>query len=93
MKNYFQADDIQIILCICYVSNRTLASLFSFPGLISKLDHFVDLQIDSIWITPFYDSPKNDNGYDISNYTAVDPVFGTLADFEELSKQATKRGR
>lgn len=56
------------------------------------MDYFKDLQIDSIWISPFFESSKLDMGYDVSNYNKVDPEFGTLADFEELSKEAEKRG-
>lgn len=56
------------------------------------MDYFKDLQIDSIWISPFFESSKFDMGYDVSNYNKVDPEFGTLADFEELSKEAEKRG-
>lgn len=65
----------------------------NFSGIKSKIDHFRELQIGSIWISPFYESPLVDMGYDISNFTNINPVFGTLADFEELSKEAEKRGR
>ncbi|MDJ0635197.1 MAG: alpha-amylase family glycosyl hydrolase [Xenococcaceae cyanobacterium MO_188.B29] len=52
-------------------------------GVINRLDYFQDLGIDAIWITPFYESPKVDNGYDISNHKAIDPEFGSMEDFEE----------
>ena len=53
-------------------------------GVIERIDYFKELGIDAIWITPFYESPKVDNGYDISNHRAVDPAFGSMDDFEEL---------
>ena len=53
-------------------------------GVINRIDYFQDLGIDAIWITPFYESPKIDNGYDISNHKAIDPAFGSMDDFEEL---------
>ncbi|WP_163653581.1 alpha,alpha-phosphotrehalase [Listeria sp. PSOL-1] len=61
------------------------------PGVTAKLDYIQSLGIQMIWINPFYPSPQNDNGYDISNYTAIDPLFGTMADFEELVSEAKKR--
>lgn len=51
------------------------------------------MQIGSVWITPFFESPEDDIGYDISNYTNINPKFGTMKDFEELSEEAEKRGR
>lgn len=61
-------------------------------GVVSKLDHLQRLGIDVIWLSPFYPSPQVDNGYDVSDYTAVDPIFGSLADFDELLLQAHARG-
>ena len=61
------------------------------PGLTDKLDYIADLGVDAIWITPFYPSPMKDFGYDVSNYTAIDPMFGTMEDFELLLKKAHKR--
>lgn len=60
-------------------------------GVIQKLDYLEKLGIDMIWLNPFYPSPQNDNGYDISNYTAIDPLFGTMKDFEELIIAANQR--
>ncbi|MGO2082243.1 alpha-glucosidase [Vagococcus sp.] len=60
-------------------------------GIISKLDYLEDLGIDVIWISPFFESPMVDNGYDISNYYKVDPIFGNNADLEELIAEAKKR--
>ena len=54
------------------------------PGIISKLDHLRDLGIGFIWLSPVYASPMVDNGYDISDYRAIAPEFGTLADFDRL---------
>ncbi len=62
------------------------------PGITSKLDYLKYLGVDYIWITPFFPSPQRDNGYDISDYRAVDPVFGTLDDFDELVREARSRG-
>ena len=53
-------------------------------GIIEKLPYLKELGIDMIWLNPFYPSPQRDNGYDISDYTAVNPDFGTMADFEEM---------
>lgn len=61
-------------------------------GVIEKLDYVADLGADMIWLNPFYPSPQNDNGYDVSNYTAIDPMFGTMDDFEKLVTEANKRG-
>lgn len=60
-------------------------------GIIEKLDYLKELGIDCIWITPFYISPQKDNGYDIADYYNVDPLFGTMEDFEELACEAEKR--
>ncbi len=62
------------------------------PGLTSKLDYIAKLGVDAIWITPFYPSPMKDFGYDVSDYTAIDPAFGSMEDFELLLKEAHKRG-
>src|SRR5690625_4617461 len=61
-------------------------------GVISKLDYLKDLGIDVIWMSPIYQSPNDDNGYDISNYEAISPEFGTMADFDELLNEVHKRG-
>ena len=61
-------------------------------GIIEKLDYLETLGVDMIWMNPFYPSPQNDNGYDISDYTAIDPRFGTMDDFEELAREGKKHG-
>jgi alpha-glucosidase len=60
-------------------------------GITSRLDYLRDLGIDAIWISPMYPSPLVDFGYDISDYTAIDPLYGTLADFDRLVSEAKKR--
>ncbi|MBQ7560605.1 MAG: hypothetical protein IJS99_02055, partial [Synergistaceae bacterium] len=60
-------------------------------GITSKLDYLQELGIKSIWITPVYESPMIDNGYDVANYTGIDKTFGTMADFDNLLSQAKKR--
>ena len=57
-------------------------------GITSRLDYIASLGVDAIWISPFYASPMADFGYDISDYRAVDPIFGTLADFDALVARA-----
>ena len=61
-------------------------------GIISKLDHLVNLGVDIIWLSPIYASPNDDNGYDISDYYAIHPEFGTMEDFDELLKQIHAKG-
>ncbi|MGM9903205.1 alpha,alpha-phosphotrehalase [Enterococcus sp. 10A9_DIV0425] len=60
------------------------------PGIKEKLPYLHDLGVDMIWLNPFYPSPQKDNGYDISDYIAIDPRFGTMKDFEELVAEAQK---
>lgn len=60
-------------------------------GIIEKLDYLAYLGVDMIWITPFFPSPQNDNGYDVADYCAVDPRYGTMDTFEKLVKEAKKR--
>ena len=52
------------------------------PGLVGRLPYLAELGVDAIWLSPFYPSPLNDGGYDVSDYTDVDPRLGTLADFD-----------
>lgn len=61
-------------------------------GVTKRLDYLKTLGIDAIWLTPFYISPQVDNGYDVANYTAIDPAYGTLDDFDELVARAHERG-
>ncbi|WP_342389418.1 alpha,alpha-phosphotrehalase [Salinicoccus bachuensis] len=61
-------------------------------GIIEKLDYFRTLGVDYLWLTPVYESPMNDNGYDISNYYEVNPQFGTKEDLEELLEKAHDKG-
>src|SRR5688572_5229678 len=61
------------------------------PGIISRLDHLVDLGVDAIWLSPHYPSPQDDFGYDVADYTGVDPMYGTLADFDDLVAEAHHR--
>ena len=60
-------------------------------GIIEHLDDLKDLGVDAIWLTPIYPSPQVDFGYDISNYEAIDPQYGTMADFDRLIAEANKR--
>ena len=61
-------------------------------GITSKLDYLKELGVDAIWITPCYPSPQVDFGYDVSDYENIDPMYGTLQDFDRLTSEAQKRG-
>lgn len=61
------------------------------PGIISRLDYLVSLGVDALWVSPFFASPMDDFGYDISDYRDVDPIFGTLADADRLIAEAHRR--
>ncbi|PZG38286.1 alpha,alpha-phosphotrehalase [Listeria ivanovii] len=61
------------------------------PGITAKLDYLQKLGVEMIWINPFYPSPQNDNGYDIADYTAVNPLFGTMHDVSTLIREGKKR--
>ncbi|MBN1246552.1 MAG: maltose alpha-D-glucosyltransferase [Anaerolineae bacterium] len=62
------------------------------PGLTSKLDYLQALGIDAVWMLPIFPSPLRDDGYDVADYTAIHPDYGTIADFERLVEEAHKRG-
>ncbi|MFX0105228.1 MAG: alpha-glucosidase [Candidatus Hodarchaeota archaeon] len=60
-------------------------------GIIEKLDYLKDLGIETIWFSPFFESPQQDHGYDISNFRAIDPVYGSMRDFDKLLKEIHDR--
>jgi len=62
------------------------------PGITRRLDSLADLGVDAIWLSPFFTSPQKDAGYDVADYCDVDPLFGTLADFDILRQKATDLG-
>ena len=62
------------------------------PGLLSRLDYIAGLGVDGLWITPFFPSPMFDSGYDVADYSAVDPRFGTLDDFRAVTDRAHDLG-
>ena len=61
-------------------------------GIIEKLDHVASLNVDAIWLSPFFTSPMKDFGYDVADYCGVDPLFGTIDDFDRLVAGAHARG-
>lgn len=73
-----------------YDSNKD--GMGDFPGLTEKLDYLADLGITTIWLLPFYPSPLKDGGYDISDYTNVNPIYGTLSDARTFIREAARRG-
>ena len=73
-----------------YDSNHD--GLGDLRGVIEKLDYVRELGVDYIWLTPFFVSPQNDNGYDVEDYYRIDPRYGTMGDFEELVREADRRG-
>src|SRR5689334_871771 len=60
-------------------------------GIAQRLDHLVDLGVDAMWLSPIFTSPMADFGYDIADYKGIDPLFGTLADFDALLAAAHER--
>ncbi|MCI8659807.1 MAG: alpha,alpha-phosphotrehalase [Lachnospiraceae bacterium] len=66
--------------------------LGDIQGVIRKLDYLQGLGVDYLWLTPFFPSPQKDNGYDVADYCAIDPKFGTMQDLEELIRQSKERG-
>mgnify|MGYP002626861234 FL=1 len=62
------------------------------PGIISRLDHIKELGATAIWFSPLYASPDKDYGYDVSDYRAIDPKFGSMADFDRLLEECHRRG-
>ena len=62
------------------------------PGITSRLEYVAELGVDAIWLSPIFTSPMADMGYDVSNYTDIDPLFGTLADFDKLLAKSHKLG-
>ena len=63
-----------------------------FTGMTSRLDYLQSLGIKGIWLTPFLKSPKVDNGYDVADYYQIDPVYGTMKDFQHFLDEAHRRG-
>ena len=61
-------------------------------GIRSRLDYLKDLGVDYLWITPFFLSPMNDNGYDVADYYSINPMFGTMDDADALIQEAADRG-
>jgi maltose alpha-D-glucosyltransferase / alpha-amylase len=66
--------------------------LGDFVGLTEKLDYLQDLGVTAVWLLPFYPSPQRDDGYDIADYTAVNPAYGTMRDFSRFVREAHRRG-
>ena len=62
------------------------------PGVLHKLDYIASLNVDAIWLSPFFTSPMKDFGYDVADYRGVDPLFGTLDDFVRLVEACHERG-
>ncbi|GGE31181.1 alpha,alpha-phosphotrehalase [Streptococcus himalayensis] len=63
-----------------------------FRGIIEKIPYLKELGVDMVWLNPFYPSPQRDNGYDISDYKAINPLFGDMADFEEMIEAGKEQG-
>lgn len=90
MANFKDKVIYQIYVKSFYDSNGD--GLGDLRGIIEKLDYLQALGVDYLWLTPFFRSPLNDNGYDVADYLAIDPVFGSMGDVETLIAEAKERG-
>lgn len=90
MADFKKSTIYQIYPKSFYDSNHD--GLGDLRGVIEKLDYIRELGADYIWLTPFFVSPQNDNGYDVEDYYRIDPRYGTMDDFEELVREAGRRG-
>jgi alpha-glucosidase len=61
-------------------------------GILERLDYCASLRVDALWLPPIYPSPMADFGYDVSDYTDIHPIFGTLAEFDEMLAEIKRRG-
>lgn len=89
MKNFKNSTIYQIYIKSFQDSNND--GIGDINGITSRLDYLKNLGIDYLWITPFFRSPQRDNGYDVSDYQNIDPLFGTMEDVEHLIAEADKR--
>lgn len=79
-------------MCLSYYLYLFILFIYYIiSGITKKLDHFVDLGIETLYLSPFYKSPMTDMGYDISDFLDVDNVFGTMNDFDELMREMKSR--
>jgi len=96
-KNEVQTNDWWKSAVVYQVYPRSFADsngdgIGDLPGIIDRLDYLEELGVDVLWLSPIYASPGDDNGYDISDYRAIDPLFGTLEDFDALVADLHSRG-
>ncbi|MDD3339190.1 MAG: alpha,alpha-phosphotrehalase [Lachnospiraceae bacterium] len=89
MSNFKNSTVYQIYTKSFYDSGNK--GLGDIKGVTEKLDYLKELGIDYIWMTPFFKSPQNDNGYDVADYLSIEPRFGTMEDVEKLIAEADKR--
>ena len=75
-------------LLVCYLNGP-----FSYLGVTEKLDHLKDIGVQGVWLSPIFTSPMADFGYDISDFKSIDPLFGTMADFDKLVAKAKSLGK
>ena len=73
-------------------ADSNLDGIGDFPGLTEKLDYIVNLGVTALWLLPFYPSPLKDDGYDIADYRAIHPDYGTISDFKRFLKTAHSKG-
>lgn len=90
MNNFYDKVIYQIYLKSFKDSNGD--GIGDIRGITEQLDYLKTLGVDYLWITPFFVSPQNDNGYDVADYKKIDPIFGTMEDLEELIREGKKRG-
>lgn len=88
-RNWWQSEVIYQIYPWSFQDSNS-DGVGDIQGIISRLDYLADLGITSIWISPIYQSPMADNGYDISDYYTIAPEFGTIDDFKDLLHEAKK---
>ncbi len=92
MSAYWYKDAVIYELHVRAFSDSDRDGIGDFRGLISRLDYLRDLGVTALWLLPFYPSPLRDDGYDIADYTAVHPSYGTLDDFKRFLAEAHDRG-